>query len=235
MLFTNTLKKMVLSFKILGLIFLIKPLIAQTAWMSDFYDQAGYLEVYVDEAVEVGSLAPGNTLKFGLKDVALAMGHACPGTTSGFILTKMALEELFRGETIRWGNIRIAASANMEMVNVAAYLSGIHQTNLLSDSPKLLIDKNIAPGKAGRIVMIFQRLDTGKMVKAEFDKMKLLTADEMNQIKAYKKKFSQGKATAAEIEKNGKFIQSIVKRAITNPPAGVYNVSPCSKYKFPTE
>jgi hypothetical protein len=208
---------------------------AQTAWQSDFYDQAGFLEIYEEEAVMVGSLAPDATLKFGLQDVALMMGHACPGTTSGFILTKMALEELFKGETIRWGNIRIAASGLNGIVNVASYLSGIHLTNLLADKPNLMIDKSLDNGKAGQLVMIFQRTDTGKMVKAEFNKMKLMSAEQMKAIKPYKGKFSQGKASPAEIETNGKLIQSIVKRAISEPPAGVYSVSVCSKYQFPAK
>jgi len=213
----------------------ITGLLAQTDWLSDFYEQAGYLEIYEEEAVEVGSLARNDVLRFGLKDVALMMGHACPGTTSGFILTKMALEELFKGDTIRWGNIRIAASAPVGIVDVAAYLSGIHHTNLLTDEPKLILDKSLDPGKVGQVVIIFQRTDTGRMVRAEFDKMKLLTQNEAKQIKPYKEKFAQGKASAVEIEKNGKMIQDIVKRAIMNPPAGVYSVTSSNKYHFPAK
>lgn len=227
--------KWMFMIQILGLLFVGKALATQTHWLSDFYDKAGYIEIYEEEAVvEVGSLAPNDVLRFGLKDVALMMGHTCPGiTTTSFILTKMALEELFKSETIRWGNIRIAASASEDIVNVAAYLSGIHHTNLLSDEPRLMVDKSLDPGKPGQVVMIFQRMDTGKMVRAEFNKMKLLSADEAKQVKLYKEKFNQGKASSIEIEKNGNLIQNVVKRAIMNPPAGVYSVKSCSEYHFP--
>jgi formylmethanofuran dehydrogenase subunit E len=206
---------------------------AQTNWLPDFYGQAGYIQIKEAEDVMVGSIAQNDALQIGLNDVAQYMGHVCPGIASGFMLTKIALKELFGNETPERGNIRIAANAANDLVNVAVYVVGIRPADMLADNPDLVIDSLLKPEKPGKVVLIFQRKDNGNMVKAVCNKMKLVTPEEMKIIKTYKQKFHKGQATAEEIKTTGPKIQAIVKRAVTDTPQGVFNVEACDKYSFP--
>ena len=205
---------------------------AQTKWKSDFYNQAPTISIIEEEGIKVGSLGLGESLQISLTDVGQLTGHICPGTACGFLLTRLALIELFPNETPKRGNIKIASMSPNGIANIAAYIVGIHPTDLLSENPNLIIDKSLKPEEKGKIVLIFQRKDNGKMVKASFNKMKLITQENRKILKTYMKNFEEGKATNEEIEINGKYAQSIVKRLITETPGGVLLVKPCTEYKF---
>ena len=214
------------------IVLFLSTVFAQTNWQADFYDQAGIIKVREPEAVMTGSLTKNDALQIGFKDIALYKGHACAGTVSGFLLTKMAVEKLFGEEIPEYGSVRIAAMSPNGIADIAAYILGIHPSNLFSDKPDLVIDPSLQPKEEGVLVMIFQRKDTGKTVKAVFNKKRLLKPEEIKKIEPYKMKFMKGKATDAEIKAIGPVIQSIVKRAITNPPEGVYSVKECANYQF---
>ncbi len=209
--------------------------LAQTKWLPDFYGQAGYISISDPEAVMVGSLAPGQTLKIGLKDVGLFTGHICPGAASGFMLTKMALKELFGKQIPERGKIRIATMPNNDLANVAAYITGILPMNLLGEHPDLIVDPKLKPQKPGKLVLIFQRKDTGKMVKAVFDKAKIEDAQTKKAIFAYKKRFAAGRANEEEIDEMGALIQNLVKKIILDTSRDLFKITPCSKYKFPNQ
>ncbi len=207
--------------------------LAQTKWLPSFYDQAGFIRIKDAEAVMVGSLAPKQTLQIGLKDVGVFAGHICPGAASGFILTKMALKKLYGKQIPERGKIRIATSPGNDLANVAAFITGILPMNLLSNHPNLIVDPKLKPKKPGKLILIFQRTDTGKMVKAVFNKAKMANPQTMQVISAYKKRFAAGRANEEDIDEMGALFQSLVKKIILNTPQDLFTITPCSKYKFP--
>ncbi len=208
---------------------------AQTNWLPDFYDQAGYIEIYDAEAVQVGSVVPGQPLRIGLKDVGLFTGHVCPGAASGFVLTKMALEALYGDDLPQRGQIRIATMPDNDLANVAAYICGILPMNLLSKHPDLVIDPKLKPQKPGKLILIFQRKDNGRMVKAVFNKAKLMNPKTIKAIHAYKAKFARGQVSIKEIKKMGAVFQNMVKKIVLKTPAHLFSVKPCTKYVFPAQ
>ena len=218
---------------ILILLFFSSINYGQTNWKSDFYSEVPPIVIIEKEGVKVGSLNPGDVLQINLTDIAQYTGHICPSVAAGFLLTKMALDELFPNETPERGNIRIAAMAPNDLVNVAAYVVGIRPADMLSENPDLIIDKGLKPEEKGKIVLLFQRKDSGKMVKAYFNKMELLTPEDKKTIMPYRKKYKEGKVTEEEIITTGKYIQTVVKRLVTNTPKGALVVKHCTDYKFP--
>jgi len=205
---------------------------AQTKWTKEFYDSAEFIELRDDEAYFTGSLVKGEYLKIGIKDVALFNGHLCPGSISGFILTKLALQGLFGDEISERGNVKISASGINGIVNVASYIVGIYSSDILLKSKKIVIDKSLSSEDEG-FVMIFQRKDTGKMIKTKFNKTNLFGPGQMKEISEYKKRFNAGNATDEEIISKGDVIQSIIYKAFKEKPKNVYTVEECKDYKFP--
>lgn len=209
--------------------------LAQTKWLPNFYDQAGYISIKDAEAVQVGSVAPGEALQIGLKDVGLFTGHVCPGAASGFMLAKKALKALFGDQLPERGKIRVATMPGNDLANVAAYICGILPMNIFGLHPDLIVDPKLKPQKPGKLVLIFERKDTGKMVKAVFNKSKVMDPKKIKAIHAYKKKFAEGKAGKEDIQKMGQLFQDMVKKIVLNTPEGVFEVMPCTKYQFPAE
>ena len=203
----------------------------------DFYGQAPTIVVKDPMAALVGSLPEGQTLTIHLTDVALYTGHVCPGIASGYMLTKMALKALYPDGTPERGQIRVAAMAPSDLLDVASYITGARafygrdEINAFD----LAIDTTLKPKKPGKFVMVFQRKDNGKAVKAVFNKFKLMPAEKAKGMKAFLQKMLQGKVSQKEKEQKWTKIQSIVKRILLNTPEGVFNVSQLKGYYFPVK
>lgn len=203
----------------------------------DFYGQAPTIEVKDPMSALVGSLPEWQTLTLHLTDVALYTGHVCPGIASGYMLTKKALKALYPNSTPERGQICVAAMAPSDLLDVASYITGARafygrdEINAFD----LAIDPTLKPKRPGKFVMVFQRKDNGKAVKAVFNKFKLMPKGKAKGIKAFLQKMLQGKVSKKEKEQKWAKIQSMVKRILLNTPEGVFNVSQLKEYFFPVK
>ena len=203
---------------------------------TNLYDKAGIIKVKDPMASIVGYRKVGEDFfEISLDDVGKYSGHVCAGISSGFILVKQALEKLYpNGEVPVRGQIRVAAQNGGDQLDVASYITGARAFYGRQEvnANDLIIDKSLA-GQKGTFTMIFQRKDNGKMVKAVFNKAKLMTPEEIKTIMPIKQRIEEGKATQEDKEQFVKFVHAIVERAITNMPEGVITITECTEYKFP--
>jgi len=199
------------------------------------YQQAGIIKVKDPKAVTVGYRQPGDAIfEISLDDVGKYTGHVCAGISTGYILTKQALELLYpNGEIPVREQISIAASANTDHLEVASYVVRARQNDPESKGKNIaFVDENIS-SVAGTVTLIFFFFDTEKMVKAVFNKGKLVTPKLKKKMMPLKKKIMLGTASNKEKEEFAKTVQEVVKTIITNIPEGVISISACTEYKFP--
>lgn len=196
-----------------------------------FYHQAPTIVIKDPMAAKVGSLPEGQALTIHLTDVALYSGHVCPGIASGYMLTRMALKALYPNGTPERGQIRVAAMAPSDLLDVASYITGARSFYGRDEinAFDLAIDSTLKPQKPGKYVMVFQRKDNGKAVKVVFNKSKLLPAKELKSMQTLIKNKSQGKDKEQRLAR----IQLLVKKILFNTPEGVFKISPLNDYHFP--
>jgi len=201
------------------------------------YEQAGTIELKDPKAVMVGYRQPGNDIfEISLDDVGKYTGHVCAGISSAYILTQQALALLYpNGEIPVRGQISIAASANTDHLEVASYIVRARQNDHESKGKNIaIIDTNIVTAPE-TVTLIFKRADNGKMVKAIFNKGKLVTPELKKKIMPLKKKMMNGTASDNEKIEFAKTVQEVVTLIITNTPEGIITVSECDTYNFPKQ
>ncbi len=199
-----------------------KPATAETS----IYQQAGIIRIHDPKATMVGYRAPGDDIfDISLDDVGKYTGHVCAGITSGYMLTKKALEVLYPNDEMPVrGDISIVASSYSDPVEVASYITRARQSEGdEKEKNTLSFDPAIKASKAG-VTLILKRNDTGKMVKAVFDKSKL-NPEMMKHLKPLKMKITTGTATDEEKAAFAKDVQKVVKQIITETPEGLLTVS----------
>ncbi len=177
----------------------------------EFYDQAPVIKVIDPMAVLVGNIPEGeNTLTIKLTDVALYSGHVCAGIASGYMITKKALDALYPNSTPERGQIRVAAMAPEDPFDVASYITGARSFYGRGEinANDLVIDPNIKSEQKGIFVMVFQRKDTGKAVKAVFNKFKLIPPQQKAGLESFLRRVLEGKASTEEKASKWAKIQS---------------------------
>ena len=203
---------------------------------SDLYDKAGIIKVKDPMASLVGYRKAGEDyFEISLNDVGKYSGHVCAGIASGFILVKQALKILYPNEEVPTrGQIRVAAQGGDDQLDVASYITGSRAFYGRQEvnAGDLIIDNSLA-GDKGTFTMIFYRKDNGKMVKAVFNKMKLITPEEQKVIMAVKTKIEEGTASEEDKVQFAKSAHSVVEKVLTKMPEGVITISKCTDYQFP--
>ncbi len=214
---------------------LIFKVSAQNKEINYLYQNAGVIKVIDKESSKVGYRDYGDEIfDLTLKDVGKYTGHVCVGVSSGFVLTKKALELLYPSAEIPVrGDISIAVSAYTDHAEVASYVTKAKPNKIAGKGePYIIVDTTLhAPKK--NVILIFKRNDTGKMVKAIFNKTKLVTANQEQEMKKLKMKVVKEEATQEEKELFATKVQSFVKEIIDNLPEGVITVEECKEYNFP--
>ncbi len=204
----------------------------------DFYNKAPTIKIKDPMALLVGSLPEEqNILTIHLTDVALYTGHVCPGIVSGYILTRLALQALYPEGIPERGQIRVAAMEPSDLMDVASYITGARSFYGRDEinAEDLAIDKSLYPGQPGVYVMVFQRKDNGKAVKAIFNKFNLMSPRQAKGMKLFLQNMLKEKVSQKEKEQRWTKIQSIVKRILLNPPKGVFNIFQLEGYHFPVK
>jgi len=204
-------------------------------WAQEFYADGPPVKIKEPLGVMVGSLNPENpVITISIRDVGLYTGHICPGIAAGFKATVLALNALYGKETPVRGKIRIAANEPSELLDVVSYITGARAFYGREEvnHNDIVIDKTLGE-KPGKVIMVFQRKDTGKMVKVVFNKNKLFNPKKMKKMKQLKEKVMKGKATKREEIMMRKNLQKKVKQILFHLPEGVITVKAIKDYNFP--
>jgi len=200
---------------------------------STVYEKAGVIRLRDPKAVMVGYRQPGDDIfEFTLDDVGKYTGHVCAGISSAFLLTRQALEKLYTGDELPVrGQISVVASDHTDHLEVAAYIvrATAHGEEKIAGSMEA--DTSLRIGK-GKVVLIFKRLDNGKMVKAIFDKTVLMQGDNMQKMEALKQKVINGTASDVEKKQFAENVQKTVEKIIADTPDGLITVTECTDYVF---
>ena len=81
--------------------------------------------------------------------------------------------------------------------------------------------------------MMFQRKDTGKAVKAVYNKFKLISEKKVKKVKIFLNKMLTGKTLPQEKEKSWAKLNALVKKVLLETPEGVLEIIPMEGYQFP--
>ncbi|UZJ40354.1 MULTISPECIES: FmdE family protein [unclassified Prosthecochloris] len=198
------------------------------------YQKAGTISVIDPKAVIVGYRNPEDAVfTLSLDDVGKYTGHVCAGVASGFLLTAKALDLLYPGDEMPVrGQISMAVSRFNDQAEVAAYVIRARtDEGDEKENNALIIDPGLAASLPQSFVVIFKRMDNGRMVKAVLDETKLACNNMTGVARALKSKVMSGSATDAEKQQFANSVQQIVAKVIADTPTGLLSVSECSAEK----
>ena len=208
---------------------------AANPW-PEFYSQSPEILIIDPMAVVVGSMPEGsNMITINLTDVAIYSGHICPSMAAGYMLTKKAMDALYPNSIPQRGQIRVSAMAASDLMDVASYITGARAFYGRDEinAYDLVVDPSLKPKQRGQYVMVFQRKDTGKAVKAVYDKFKLIPEKKVKEVKVFLNKILTGKALPQEKEKNWAILNALVEKVLLKTPEGVLEIIPMEGYQFP--
>jgi len=202
---------------------------------TNLYDKAGIIKVKDPMASLVGYRKQGEDyFEISLDDVGKYSGHICAGISLSFLLVKQVLEALYpNGEVPVRGQIRVAAQGGDDPIDVASYITGARAFYGRQEvnAGDLIIDKSLT-GDKDTFTMIFYRKDNGKMIKAVFNKMKLMTPEERKTTMLIKEKIEEGTANKEDEAQFAALVHSVVEKVLTNTPEGAITITKCTDYQF---
>jgi hypothetical protein len=139
------------------------------SWGTKYY-KAGSIKIYDPKMEAYGSVDSDKALMhINLVDVAKFCGHLCGGSTSGFMMTKLALESLYgQAEIPVRGDLRLTSNKRGVPMEIAAYIIGASAEDH-HGSQTWMIDESMK-AKKGALVLIFERISTGRKVRVMWDK-----------------------------------------------------------------
>jgi hypothetical protein len=172
--------------------------------------------------------------ELSLEDVGKYTGHVCGGVASGYVLTHKALAKLYpENEVPVRGQISLAASSRIDPLEVATYIVRAREAHGEEKETNICVIDTTLRSQPGSHTVIFKRADTGAMVKAVFNKHKLMDPKKMGSMKSIKAKVMKGTATEEEKVMFAERVQKVVKKVLTAIPEGVITVEKITDYKFP--
>ncbi|MCK4272582.1 hypothetical protein KAX22_08025 [bacterium] len=205
---------------------------AGVKWAQDFYSRVEPIRVKDPMAAVVGSTKPGEEIfEITIGDVGMYVGHICIGVAGAYRLTQLALDALYGAEVPELGKINVAANSPSVALDVASYITGARAFYGCGEANKdaLAVDQDL--GEEANFVMVFQREDTGRAVKAIFHKHIILSTER----KTLEKKIMEGQATQEEKERFWKTEQENVRQILLASPKGLFEVEWLDSYTFPAK
>ena len=183
---------------------------------GDKYYKAGAISIYDPKMGAFGSVDGDKALMhFNIVDVGKFAGHLCAGSTSGFMITKIALQNLYaNGEIPERGDILLTTSAKGEPMEIAAFIIGVSDEDH-HGFMSWMIDKSLAK-KKGHLVFVFERISTGKRVKITWNKAKTIKAHvgDVERFKKMKMKTVHGLASDTVAKEWGRLVNGLAMKII---------------------
>lgn len=190
------------------------------------FNQAEAIQLRDPKASMTGYREPGNDVFFiSLDDIGKYTGHVCAGIASAYLLIQGALQVLYpENELPVRGEISMTVSGYNDITEVAAYIIRARQyEGDEKEKNSFSIDTTISANPKN-VVLVFTRSDTGKSVKAIFDKSKMAEPAFLKQIISLKDKVMNGTATVDEQKQFAQKVQNLTKKVITDTPDGLITI-----------
>jgi len=190
---------------------------------TSFYHKAGEIIIKDHKAIEAGTIREELDLfKINLLDIGKFDGHICGCNTAGFLITKKVLGILFPNEIPIRNTVKVTISEyNRDLMDAICFITGIRlNTGKYTNTENEFSVNESLSDTEETTVMVFERKDNGKKVKAVLDKKYLLTRDEAMAIQIIKPKLMKHEATEEEKKRYAEVTSGIVWKEITSMPEG---------------
>jgi len=207
----------------------------QTKFKQDFFDEIEPIQLSDPLASTLGVIKENNEIHYYYSEIVKFAGHSCPAVSGAFMLTKIALKELYgEGIPIR-GEIQVRLKGSMElnvngpMAQVISFITGAagetgfkglagkyNRYNLLS------FDEDAFPESGVTVDVEFERMDNQKRVGIAY-KPSLIPKDPA--MSEFMQLVLSGKANEEEKNSFGDLWQKTVKIVLTSAPEGTFVIT----------
>jgi len=211
--------------------------IGQQEWKQDFFTQAPSIKLSDPLASVLGAVDEGAPIEYRFEDCVKVAGHACASVASAFMMTRLALKELYKdalpvrgGVKVRFAGERTSGANGpigqvIQFLTGAATETGFHglggkygRDNLFDYDPEFA-------SPPGVISAEFMRTDTGEKVTVMAEPSKVPLSQEEVEGAQMMPKVIQGTATEDERESFFTFWQGRNRKILLEDHEGVFTVS----------
>ncbi len=206
----------------------------KTNFFQDFFNEVAPIELIDPLASTLGVVAENDKIFYHYSEVVKLAGHSCLAVSGAFVITRIALKELYAEKIPIRGEIKVKFKGNVEL-NVNGPISQVVTfiTGAATDTGfkglggkynrfKLLsFDKENLPAKGVTAHIEFERVDNGKRVEIEYRPIKVPKDIAMGELMPL---VLSSKATDEEKIRFGNLWQDGVKTVLTSPPQGTFTV-----------
>ncbi len=208
-----------------------------TGSLDELFRKAGVIKIYEPLRYLVGETDSAHSYyEISLFDIQKYHGKVCPGIASGFFMFQDVLKTLYPdGQMPVRGQIAVACSNPNDMMDVAGYILGIRNNIGRGELGHglLVLDTTLQTHRPKQFVMIFRRLDNGDMLKVTYNKFKIFdTQQEWSFIDEGIHKFKYGELDGQQLKRFQRIVHNKVEYFLKNR-VKVYDIEPCTEYKFP--
>ncbi|MEN8191952.1 MAG: hypothetical protein ABFS12_03990 [Bacteroidota bacterium] len=207
----------------------------ETKFKEDFLKEIEPIKLYDPLASTLGVIEENGEIYYHYYEVVKFAGHSCPAVSGAYMLTKIALKELYGEETPMRGNIKVKLKGEVELnVNgpisqVISFITGAApETGFKGLGGKysryqlLSFDENALPDKGVTADVEFERLDNGKKVSIAYRPSLIPKDPTMGELM---QKVLSGRANVEEKERFGNLWQKGVKIILTSAPQGTFVIT----------
>lgn len=215
--------------------------ITTTKWRQEFFERVEPIKLKEPLAYVLGAQDEGEPFVFNYTDAVLVAGHSCPAVSSAYKLTAKALKALYGADLPVRGEIRVIIKGGPTDL---AYGPQSHVISLITGAAGVTGFKGLG-GRWGRDnklffdskdvqfnIFIFQRLDTGKAVKATYNPQALSGDMRMNDLMPL---VLRGMASKEQKELFFSLWQGNVEKILLEDERhpGLFEVEELKDFKFP--
>lgn len=208
-----------------------------TKWKQGFFAQVEPVTMLDPLAVALGAVAEGEPIHYTYTDCVKVAGHACASVSSAYMMTKVALKELYGSATPVRGEIavRLAGARDEGAIGpigqVIQFLTGAATETGFKGlggryvrANKFKYDEKLKDEVPGPLVAEYTRLDTGaKVVVIANPSVLPMTEAEMEGAQMMPKAVT-GQATEEEREMFFSFWQGKNKKILLGDYPGLFTV-----------
>ena len=209
-----------------------------TVWKQDFFSEVEPIVMVDALASTLGATDEYSPIYYSYTDCVKLAGHACASVSGAYMVTKLALKELYGGELPERGEIEVRLAGDrvtgangpigqvIQFITGAAVETGFHGlAGRFVRAGKFVYDEDLDKGP-NAILAVFTRLDTGKSVEAGFDPSGIPVTQEEAAWSQLMPKVIQGIASEDERELFFKFWQGRNRKILLEEHPGVFTVTP---------
>lgn len=206
-----------------------------TKFKQYFFSEIEPIAMIDPLAATLGVVEESDEIFYHYSEMVKFAGHSCLAVSGAFMITKIALKELYGEKTPTRGEIKVKFKGDAEVnVNgpisqVVSFITGAAgNTGFKGLSGKfnryqlLSFDENMAPEKGVTADIKFERIDTGDKVQIAYRPGLVQKDPAMGELMPL---VLSGKATEEEKARFGNLWQEGVKVVLLSAPKGTFEVT----------